>query len=36
MMLGFTGIGINQQGDPAGRFIHLDFLETNRPRIWSY
>jgi len=31
---GFTGIGVNQKG--SGRFIHLDTLEENRPRVWSY
>lgn len=31
---GFTGIGVNQKG--TGRFLHLDDLENNRPRIWSY
>jgi uncharacterized protein YcbK (DUF882 family) len=32
--VGFTGFGIHQRG--AGRFIHLDDLEENRPRFWSY
>lgn len=36
----FTGIGVNQKGDPAQRFIHLDTLQNSvthlRPRIWSY
>lgn len=32
---GFTGIGVSQKG--AGRFLHLDDLETaGRPWIWSY
>lgn len=34
-----TGIGINQRGDYAKRFIHLDDLEAPdhpRPRIWTY
>ena len=34
--LGFTGIGINQRGTPQDRFIHLDTLRANRPRIWTY
>ena len=38
--VGFTGIGVNQKGDPKARFIHLDDLDnedgTPRPRIWSY
>ncbi len=36
---GFTGIGINQKGIHAGRFIHLDDLPDGshpRPRVWSY
>ncbi|KAB0285479.1 peptidase M15 [Vibrio fortis] len=32
--MGFTGIGINQKGDPKQRFIHLDLREV--PRVWSY
>jgi uncharacterized protein YcbK (DUF882 family) len=32
---GFNGIGVNQKG--AGRFIHLDTLESApRPNVWSY
>jgi uncharacterized protein YcbK (DUF882 family) len=38
MMMGFTGIGVQQKG--SGRFIHLDTCtEKNgfpRPTIWSY
>lgn len=39
--LGFTGIGIQQKGPRAGRFIHLDDLDApagfpNRPTMWSY
>lgn len=34
--LEFTGIGIQQRGTPEFRFIHLDTLEDNRPRLWSY
>lgn len=35
MLMGFTGIGVNQKG--ANRFIHLDILGgIDRPRIWSY
>ncbi len=34
--MGFTGIGIKQSGPWPGRFIHLDTLTDNRPRIWSY
>ena len=33
--LGFTGIGINQKGPWAKRFVHLDVRESE-PRIWSY
>jgi len=38
---GFTGRGVNQKGDLAGRFVHLDDLlpgETGspRPHTWSY
>ncbi len=33
----FTGIGINQKGDHATRFIHLDVdLDGTRPWVWSY
>jgi len=31
---GITGIGVRQKG--RKRFIHLDSLESPRPRIWSY
>lgn len=38
--VGFTGIGVKQNGPVAGRFIHLDMLEATparpRPTIWSY
>jgi zinc D-Ala-D-Ala carboxypeptidase len=37
---GFAGLGINQSGPHAQRFIHLDRLESltqhPRPRVWSY
>lgn len=37
---GFTGIGIQQKGDHATRFIHLDDLidepGTPRPWVWTY
>jgi uncharacterized protein YcbK (DUF882 family) len=37
---GMTGIGVKQNGDWAGRIIHLDDCddtpERPRPRIWSY
>ena len=33
--LGFTGIGIKQNGKWSKRFIHLDVRETE-PQIWSY
>lgn len=38
MLLGFAGIGVNQKGFHAGRFIHVDTLPTssNRPMIWTY
>lgn len=34
----FTGIGLNQKGTHAKRFIHLDDLEGDRPRpnVWTY
>lgn len=32
LLLGFTGIGVNQKGN--GRFIHLDLRDA--PTIWSY
>ena len=38
---GWKGVGVNQRGAVAGRFVHLDsppgavMLEP-RPRIWSY
>jgi len=34
--LGFKGIGVNQRGIVHDRFIHLDTLNANRPRIWTY
>lgn len=40
IILGFTGIGINQKGPMEQRFLHFDDLpnsvNTPRPRIWSY
>ena len=37
---GFTGIGVNQKGGYASRFIHLDIANHSydrpRPHIWSY
>ncbi len=39
---GFTGIGLNQKGPFAERFIHLDRLDSNlaaaraRPNVWTY
>lgn len=37
---GLTGIGLNQKGSYAERFIHLDDLEgggdTPRPWVWTY
>lgn len=34
---GFVGIGVNQTGPVASRFIHLDTWRGGpRPRIWSY
>lgn len=36
----FSGIGIQQKGNYASRFIHLDDLwaskDRRRPRVWSY
>jgi zinc D-Ala-D-Ala carboxypeptidase len=38
LVIGFTGIGVNQKG--TGRFIHLDDLPNApgqpRPTLWSY
>ena len=38
--LGFTGIGVKQNGTHAARFIHLDMITPGgrhpRPRVWSY
>ena len=34
-----AGIGVNQRGDHAKRFIHLDDLQSPdhpRPNIWTY
>ena len=40
LLEGFTGIGVNQKGPHAARFIHLDDLPDAegqpRPTIWSY
>lgn len=37
MKMGFSGIGIKQEGNWSGRFIHLDDAKGDtRPRIWSY
>lgn len=37
LAMGFTGIGVKQNGPWSGRFLHLDDLDTGkRPRIWSY
>ena len=38
--LGFTGIGVSQEGS-GGRFLHLDDLQDDeyhgpRPFVWSY
>ncbi|HUX78226.1 MAG TPA: peptidase M15, partial [Alphaproteobacteria bacterium] len=38
-LVGFTGIGVLQHGDPKKRMIHLDRVEVphiTRPRIWTY
>lgn len=35
--MGFTGIGVRQNGPWDKRIIHLDDLETaKRPRVWTY
>ncbi len=38
--LGFTGVGIKQNGTHSGRFIHLDRIvpggRAPRPWVWSY
>ena len=36
LRMGFTGIGVNQKGPYAKRFIHIDTLTEKRPRVWSY
>jgi len=41
LAFGFTGIGINQQGPFASRFVHLDKVPAipgrrPRPWVWSY
>jgi len=37
LVMGFRGIGLNQRGDHARRFIHLDDLDLfNRPWVWTY
>lgn len=40
LQIGFTGIGVQQKGDIATRYIHLDDLTEAdgfpRPTIWSY
>lgn len=37
MGVGMTGIGIQQKGNHAGRFIHIDNLTNGlRPWVWSY
>lgn len=36
-LLGFSGVGVSQQGDTSSRFIHIDTgTGDNRPRVWSY
>lgn len=35
--LGFAGIGVQQKGAHASRFLHLDILDgPGRPALWSY
>ena len=39
--LGFTGIGVSQNGDHRQRFLHLDTIQAEefhapRPALWSY
>lgn len=38
LLHGFTGIGINQNGQMDKRFLHLDDSNDKnlRPRVWSY
>jgi len=42
LLLGFTGIGISQQGPLESRFLHLDCMSPAistrfpRPAVWSY
>ena len=33
---GFTGIGLNQKGPHAQRFVHLDDLGDGFPRPWTW
>ena len=34
---GVTGVGVNQRGSYAQRFLHLDTVHNDyRPRVWSY
>src|SRR5262245_38192927 len=36
-MSAFTGVGVNQKGNHAGRFLHIDDLPSpSRPGVWSY
>lgn len=36
--MGFLGIGVNQKGNHAQRFIHVDMdtSQPSRPWVWSY
>ena len=34
MLMGFTGVGINQKGN--GRFIHLDLRDPDLATVWTY
>ncbi len=37
LRLGWTGVGVAQNGPHEARFLHLDRLETEmRPWVWSY
>ena len=40
LSLSFTGVGLSQRGEAAGRFIHLDIADAGegrpRPHLWSY
>ena len=34
--MGFMGLGVNQKGPIAGRFIHIDDVPRETATVWSY